>query len=99
MFACLVDEKAFGASRDHLARKLHDRRIETRPMFVPIHSLPPYRQAIVAASRLPVTDSLGATGIMLPTYTALADHDIDRICDAIAEIGAGRTGLAGRRAA
>jgi hypothetical protein len=36
---------------------------------------------------------------MLPTFTTLADRDIDRICDAIAEIGAGRAGLAGRRAA
>lgn len=99
MFACLVDEKTFGTSRDHLARALHERRIETRPMFVPLHSLPPYRQAVVAGRELPVTDRLGATGIMLPTYTALADHEIDRICDAITEIGAGRAGVAGRRAA
>jgi perosamine synthetase len=99
MFACLVDEQSFGTSRDHLARALHERRIETRPMFVPLHSLPPYRQAVVAGRELPVTDRLGATGIMLPTYTALADHEIDRICDAITEIGAGRAGVAGRRAA
>jgi len=99
MFACLVDEKTFGASRNQLALALHERRIETRPMFVPLHSLPPYRQAIVAARELPVTDGLGATGIMLPTYTGLTDHDIDRICDAIAEVGAGRMSVAGRRAA
>jgi len=99
MFACLVDEQSFGTSRDHLARALHERRIETRPMFVPLHSLPPYRQAVVAGRELPVTDRLGATGIMLPTFTALADHEIDRICDAITEIGAGRAGVAGRRAA
>ena len=82
-----------------LARALHEQRIETRPMFVPLHSLPPYRHAIVAARELPVTDRLGATGIMLPTYTGLADHDIDRICDAIAQVGAGRAGVTGRRAA
>ena len=99
MFACLVDEQSFGTSRDHLARALHERRIETRPMFVPLHSLPPYRQAAVSGRELPVTDRLGSTGIMLPTFTTLADRDIDRICDAIAEIGAGRVGLAGRRAA
>ncbi len=99
MFACLIDESTFGVSRDQLARALHDERIETRPMFVPLHSLPPYRQAIVAARELPVTDRLGATGIMLPTYTGLADHDIDRICDAIAQVGAGRAGVTGRRAA
>jgi perosamine synthetase len=99
MFACLLDEQSFGTSRDHLARALHERRIETRPMFVPLHSLPPYRQVAVSGRELPVTDRLGSTGIMLPTFTTLADRDIDRICDAIAEIGAGRAGLAGRRAA
>jgi perosamine synthetase len=99
MFACLIDESTFGVSRDQLAQALHDKRIETRPMFVPLHSLPPYRQAIVAARELPVTDRLGATGIMLPTYTGLADRDIDRICDAIAQVGAGRAGVMGRRAA
>lgn len=97
MFACLVDETVFGVGRDQLAAALHEQRIETRPMFVPLHSLPPYRQA-GPAPHLPVTDSLGASGIMLPTYTTLADHEIDRICTAIARIGAAQHGRS-RRAA
>jgi dTDP-4-amino-4,6-dideoxygalactose transaminase len=36
---------------------------------------------------------------MLPTYNALSDDDIDRICDAISRIGAGCTTRAGRQAA
>jgi perosamine synthetase len=97
MFACLVDERTFGVGRDQLATALHDQRIETRPMFVPLHSLPPYRQA-GPAPHLPVTDGIGESGIMLPTYSALTDHDIDRICDVISRIGAGRLGRT-RRAA
>ena len=99
MFACLIDEDIFGISRDQLAQRLSDQRIETRPMFVPLHLLPPYRQAIGSSWELPVTDRLGATGIMLPTYTGLTDSDIDRICDTIAAVGAGRRFLPGRRAA
>lgn len=98
MFACLVDEDVFGISRDQLAQRLSDQRIETRPMFVPLHSLPPYRQANVSR-KLPITDRLGATGIMLPTYTGLTDSDIDRICDTIAEVAAGRRVLPSRRSA
>ena len=97
MFACLVDERTFGVGRDQLATALHDQRIETRPMFVPLHSLPPYRQA-GPAPHLPVTDGIGESGIMLPTYSALTDHDLDRICDVISRIGAGRLGRT-RRAA
>jgi perosamine synthetase len=68
-------------------------------MFVPLHSLPPYQHAHVSGRALPVTDGLGARGIMLPTYNALSDDDIDRICDAISRIGAGCTTRAGRQAA
>jgi perosamine synthetase len=99
MFACLIDEREFGTSRDRLAAALHDQRIETRPMFVPLHSLPPYQQATVSGRTLPVTDDLGTRGIMLPTYNTLSDADIDRICDAIAGIGTGRVARPTRHAA
>ena len=91
LFVCLVDERTFGVGRDQLAISLHEQRIETRPMFVPLHSLPPYRQA-GPLPHLPVTDALGTSGIMLPTYTTLTDHDIDRICNAITRTGAGQLG-------
>ena len=99
MFACLIDEREVGTSRDRLAAALHDQRIETRPMFVPLHSLPPYQQATVSGRTLPVTDDLGTRGIMLPTYNTLSDADIDRICDAIAGIGTGRVARPTRHAA
>lgn len=99
MFACLIDERACGVGRDRLAAALQDLRIETRPMFVPLHSLPPYQQAAVSGRSLPVTDDLGARGIMLPTYNTLADADIDRICDAIARVTAGWSVRPGRHAA
>ena len=81
MFAVTLDGEG-GVDRDSVARRLAEAGIETRPLFVPIHALPPYR---VAHGRrggdLPLTTRLGRDGIMLPTHTLLTDDDIHEVCD------------------
>jgi perosamine synthetase len=67
-----------------MAALLREDGIDTRPFFIPVHSLPPYHQdAAGQGCDLPVTDRLGSTGINLPTYVGLADASIDRIASAI----------------
>jgi perosamine synthetase len=84
LFSITVDEKAFGRSRDGLMASLAEQGIDTRPFFVPVHRLPPYREeSLRRGENLPITDRLGATGINLPTYTRLADSDVDRIATAV----------------
>lgn len=91
MASCLVDPGLFGCRRDDLAESLADRGIETRPMFIPIHRMPPYHDAArKRRTELPVTDSLGSLGLMLPTYPQMADDDVRFICEAIRDIGARR---------
>lgn len=88
MFSCMVDPAAFGCRRDDLAESLKERGIDTRPMFIPIHRLPPYRRgAKKRGTVLPVTDRLGALGIMLPTYSLMTDDDVHHVCETIREIG------------
>jgi len=90
MFSCLIDPAKFGCRRDDLASELAERGIDSRPMFIPIHRLPPYRQsAKKRRTVLPVTDRLGALGIMLPTYPQLSDAEVLRICSSVREIGQG----------
>jgi perosamine synthetase len=63
---------------------LAERGIDTRPFFVPIHRLPPYREeSRRRGDVLPVTDRLGAAGVNLPTSTRMADADVDRVAEAI----------------
>lgn len=91
MASCLVDPGRFGCRRDELAEALRDRGIETRPLFVPIHRLPPYESpARKRRAELPVTDQLAALGLMLPTYTQLTDDDVRHVCRTIRELGAAR---------
>jgi perosamine synthetase len=84
LFCITVDELAYGRSRDQLMQLLAERGIDTRPFFVPIHRLPPYREeSRRRGDVLPVTDRLGAAGVNLPTSTRMADADVDRVAEAI----------------
>jgi perosamine synthetase len=89
LFCITVDEVVFGRSRDALMKTLADEGIETRPFFVPLHGLPPFREQSRARGEvLPVTDRLARRGMNLPTYPGLANSDIARIADNIRKAAA-----------
>ncbi len=69
--------------RNHLIDLLATDGIETRPVFYPLHTLPPYVSDPVAS--FPVAERLGAEGISLPTHVRLSDADVDAVCDAFAQ--------------
>jgi len=78
-----IAEDTFGISRDLLAQRLAESGIESRPFFYPIHRLPPYEASWASERSLPVTDSLAARGLNLPTFTKMSDADIARVAGAI----------------
>ena len=69
-------------SRDQVMRDLDDAGIETRPVFYPMHVLPPYRDA--APGPFPRADFCGSRGISLPTHGRLTEQDVDRVVEALA---------------
>lgn len=83
LFSICVDSKAFGISRDALMNRLAESKIETRPFFIPLHLLPPYKGTL--RSLLPHTERLGAVGMNLPTHLNLTDDDIGFIADRISQ--------------
>jgi perosamine synthetase len=85
LFSATVDPAAFGRTRDELMASLDRAGIETRPLFIPLHALPPYASSrTVPAGGLPLTEALAASGLNLPTFPALRDAELDRIAAAIA---------------
>lgn len=81
---CLLVEREFGKSRDQLMASLAQDQIETRPFFIPLHSLPPFREASTKRGEvLPVTDHLAAVGVNLPTYPAMTEEHVVRIAQAV----------------
>jgi perosamine synthetase len=67
--------------RDAVMAAMDSAGVETRPVFYPIHTMPPY--APLGQGPFPVAESLSARGISLPTYGALTDSDLDRVVDAL----------------
>ncbi len=66
--------------RDRVMQVLDTMGIETRPVFYPMHVLPPYRQS----RKFPVADSWTPRGINLPTHEHLTISDVRRIGAALA---------------
>lgn len=82
----LTDEAPL--SRDELALGLDAAGIETRPFFMPLHTLPPY----VGASKtsMNVTERLANRGLNLPTFPGLTMDQVARVCSAIRMLVASR---------
>jgi dTDP-4-amino-4,6-dideoxygalactose transaminase len=79
----LIDESAFGASRDSLQRFLQKQGIETRRYFSPaVHQQQLYRQ-LWDRQPLAVTERVSSRVLNLPIYSALKDGDVNRVCDTV----------------
>jgi len=84
LYCITVDSEQYGRSRDELMAHLADNGIDTRPFFIPLHTLPPFREeSRKRGDALPVTERLGTSGINLPTYSALTDDAIEYISNII----------------
>lgn len=67
---------AVKAQRDEVMACMAAAGIETRPVFYPMHQLPPYREA---DGRYPVAERLAARGMNLPTHAGLTESDVGRV--------------------
>jgi perosamine synthetase len=87
LFCITLDEAAFGLSRDSLILRLAASGIETRPFFIPLHTLPPFREASRRRGEdLPVTTRLACGGLNLPTYSTMTDGEVLRVCQQVKQI-------------
>lgn len=84
LFCITVDQESYGRSRDELMEFLAEKGVDTRPFFVPLHTLPPFREESKCRNEvLPVTCKLSFSGMNLPTYADLRDDNISEISQII----------------
>ena len=84
LFCLTVNPGACAVDRDGLMLALKRVNIDTRPFFIPIHTLPPYAAgAEMQKGDLAVTQRVAATGLNLPTFPAMRDDEVHRVCDII----------------
>jgi perosamine synthetase len=75
-------------SRDQIMVAMEQRRIETRPFFYPMHTLPMYRD-LAAGQQLPVAESCAARGMNLPSSADLTREDVSRVSRTLLELVGG----------
>lgn len=84
LFCITIDETLFGRSRDAVMEHLTNAGVETRPFFIPLHQLPPFReQSRTRGEQLPITVELSSRGINLPTFSTMTTEQVDRVADAL----------------
>jgi len=71
-----------GLKRDAVMQRLDEMGIETRPVFYPMHVLPPYREE----TGFPVADIWSQRGINLPTHLSLTKDDVKRVADSLGSV-------------
>ena len=79
LYTVVVDERC-KVSRDEIMERMAEQGIETRPVFYPMHHLPPYADP---GAVMPTAERLAAQGISLPTHGYLTDGDVERVATAL----------------
>ena len=83
----IILQDAVSKQRDQVMQEMEACNIEMRPVFYPMHIMPPYFDA---DCRLPVAEKLASRGISLPTHAMMSEEDIKYVCDNLAAICNGK---------
>lgn len=77
----IIIENDYTITRDELIKKLFEEGIESRPFFMPVHDMPPYKNC--KHGDMNITMELIAKGINLPSSVGLSKDQIVKICETI----------------
>lgn len=80
MFSIVLEGNA--GDRDDAMAHLHDDGIETRPLFYPLHLLPPYQKEGEPAD-YPVAEQISYNGFSLPTWAGLTYDDVNYVAESL----------------
>jgi perosamine synthetase len=80
MYTVMLSEQVT-ATRDEVMAAMDSHGVETRPIFYPMHVMPPYFDD--TPNQFPNAEFCASRGINLPTHGRLTESDIDRVVDAL----------------
>ncbi|MEA2176351.1 MAG: perosamine synthetase [Blastocatellia bacterium] len=83
LFSIILNDDVH-AERDAVMAYLEKRGIETRPVFYPMHILPPYLE-LARNEAYPVAERIARRGLSLPTWAGLTREDVSFVCAAVRE--------------
>ncbi len=81
LYTVLINESIFG-KRDELIYKFLLNGIECRPVFYPLHQMPPYAPYCRARQEknFPISEEISRRGISLPSAVTLTEEEIRKVC-------------------
>jgi len=87
MYSIVVEPKAFGKTRNRLAKILKSKGIDSRNFFQPMHSQPFLaKMGIFDKGRYPISQYLAKNGLYLPSGSGLSEKEIKYISETIKNI-------------
>jgi dTDP-4-amino-4,6-dideoxygalactose transaminase len=84
----LVDESAFGASRDAVLRAMEEQQIEARPVWKPMHLQPLFRDCEVVGGD--VAREVFERGICLPSGSGMTPDQQARVIEVVRRLAPAR---------
>ena len=80
-----VDPQQFGATCEDIRLALERENIESRRVWVPLHMQKPFAACRMRGGH--VSEQLFETGLCLPSGSAMTGDDLNRVCQAIEQVG------------
>lgn len=72
-----------GIDRDAVIAGLAERKIETRPAFYPVHTMPPYYRPDLS---FPIAEEFSRNGLCLPTHALISEDDVRYVVEQLREV-------------
>ena len=66
--------------RDRIAEIMEEAGVETRPVFYPMHQLPPYYEP---SQSFPVAEAVSQRGLVLPTHGSMTNEDLEYVVETL----------------
>lgn len=68
------------SKRNEIIDLMINEGVEARPVFYPMHRMPPYEPFVYAGQEFPVSSFVADSGISLPSAVTMNEADIERVC-------------------
>jgi perosamine synthetase len=79
-FYTIILPLGLAAKRDEIIGMMIKNGVEVRPIFYPMHRMPPYAPFVASGQTYPVSDALADAGISLPSGVDMSESDIEKVC-------------------
>lgn len=87
LYPLFLDQEALGLGRDQALASLRAAGIDARPMFYPLHQMPPFAQAPRAADLVNST-RWGLSGLLLPLFPDMEPAQVEYVAGRVASLTA-----------